>query len=213
MSKEKEQLDTLSEIRSLMERSSRFISLSGLSGIFSGIFALAGAVAAYYYLKLGLTSNNYYEFAWRDDQTFNPDFFNFFLIDGLLVLFASLATGIFLTVRNSKKQGIKIWDNTAKRLIFNLFIPLATGGFFCLVLLYHGLIGLVAPATLIFYGLALINASKYTLDDIRYLGICEIILGLIASLYIGYGLFFWAIGFGALHIIYGSVMYFKYERK
>ena len=84
---------------------------------------------------------------------------------------------------------------------------------FCLVLLYHGIIGLVAPATLIFYGLALLNASKYTFNDIRYLGICEIVLGLLGSLFIGYGLIFWAIGFGVLHIIYGAVMYFKYERK
>jgi hypothetical protein len=44
------------------------------------------------------------------------------------------------------------------------------------------------------------------------LGICEIGLGLIASIYMGYGLLFWAVGFGVLHIIYGIVMYMKYER-
>jgi hypothetical protein len=91
-------------------------------------------------------------------------------------------------------------------------IPLVSGGLFCIALLYHGVSGLVAPATLIFYGLALINASKYTFNDIRYLGICEIILGVISSFFIGYGLLCWAIGFGVLHIVYGAVMYFKYER-
>jgi hypothetical protein len=59
----------------------------------------------------------------------------------------------------------------------------------------------------------LINASKYTFNDIRYLGFCEIILGLGAAVYVGYGLYFWALGFGILHIIYGAMMYYKYERK
>ena len=130
----------------------------------------------------------------------------------MFVLVASIVVGLILTWRSAKKNGQTIWDATAKRMLINLMIPLVTGGFFCMILLIHGLIGLVAPVTLIFYGLALINGSKYTLDDIRYLGICEIILGLLASIFIGYGLLFWAIGFGVLHIVYGLLMYNKYER-
>jgi hypothetical protein len=137
---------------------------------------------------------------------------SFFLIDAMFVLVASIVVGLILTWRSAKKNGQTIWDATAKRMLINLMIPLVTGGFFCMILLMHGLIGLVAPVTLIFYGLALINGSKYTLDDIRYLGICEIILGLLASIFIGYGLLFWAIGFGVLHIVYGMLMYNKYER-
>lgn len=115
-------------------------------------------------------------------------FYTFFFTDAIAVLIASLITGCVLTMRKARKKGQSIWDTSAKRLIINLLIPLVSGGLFCLVLLYHGLVGLVAPATLIFYGLALLNASKYTLDDIRYLGICEIGLGLISSVYVGYGL-------------------------
>ena len=69
-----------------------------------------------------------------------------------------------------------------------------------------------APASLIFYGISLVNASKYTLTDIRYLGVMEIILGLINTQFIDYGLYFWATGFGLLHIIYGAMMWWKYER-
>lgn len=206
MEKHSEHLQALTEIRSMMERSSRFISLSGLSGIISGMFALWGAWLAYE--KLMEFQTNY--------RTLTGDDLNglmtFLLIDAVVVLVLSFAFGILLTVRNSRKRGIKTWDNTAKRLLINLAIPLASGGVFCGILLYHGIVGLVAPATLIFYGLALLNASKYTFNDIRYLGISEICLGLVASVYIGYGLYFWAFGFGILHILYGSVMYFKYER-
>lgn len=215
MDKHSEHLENLSEIRSLMERSSRFISLSGLSGVAAGIFAIIGALAAYWYLGANPRSQDtrhYYEFAWTSSGELNIDFYTFFVTDAMLVLAASLFVGSMLTIRSSRKKGYAIWGPTAKRLLINLLIPLITGGLFCLVLFYHGLVGMVAPATLIFYGLALINASKYTLDDIRYLGICEIALGLVSSIFIGWGLVFWTIGFGLLHIIYGLVMYNKYEK-
>lgn len=207
MTEQKEHLQALTEIRSMMERSSRCISLSGLSGVFAGIFALIGAYLAYeklqsaYGYSTGMSGEDVKEVT------------IYFLAIASSVLISSLLVGTILTIRNSKRKGIAVWDSSAKRLLINLGIPLVAGGLFCLVLLHHQIIGLVAPATLIFYGLALINASKYTFNDIRYLGILEIILGLAASFYIGYGLFFWAFGFGVLHIIYGAVMYFKYERK
>ncbi|HNO71261.1 MAG TPA: hypothetical protein PKO16_05785 [Bacteroidia bacterium] len=212
MTKETDHLETLSEIRSMMERSSRFISLSGLSGVFAGVFALIGATAAYIYLDLNISSPAYYEHAINEKGEPDLEFYTFFFIDALSVLIASLAMGFILTIKNAKQKGRPVWDATSKRLLVNMMIPLVAGGLFCLVLLYHGLIGLVPPATLIFYGLSLLNASKYTLNDIRYLGIFQIILGLVASIYIGYGLLFWAFGFGILHILYGVVMYNKYER-
>ncbi|HXB40532.1 MAG TPA: hypothetical protein VNZ49_08315 [Bacteroidia bacterium] len=210
MDKQNEHLETLTEIRSMMERSSRFISLSGLSGVFAGIFALAGAFVAYKKLVSIDILNDVYRGRGSENPGFS--FYTFFIVDALCVLIASLAVGCILTMRKAKRQGLPVWDNTAKRLFINLFIPLAAGGIFCLILLYHGLMGLVAPATLLFYGLALLNAGKYTLHDIRTLGICQIILGLLSSVFVGYGLFFWAFGFGVLHIIYGTLMYYKYEK-
>lgn len=206
MTEEKEHLQAITDIRSMMERSSRCISLSGLSGVFSGIFALIGACLA---IDRFETASDKYRVIGGAELIDITIFF--FEIAGA-VLVSSLLVGTLLTIRNSMRKGIKIWDNSTKRLLINLAIPLIAGGLFCLVLLFHGIIGLVAPATLIFYGLALLNASKYTFDDIRYLGLCELVLGLAGSIFIGYGLLFWAIGFGLLHIIYGTVMYFKYER-
>jgi len=212
MNKQNEQLEALTEIRSMMERSSRFISLSGLSGVSAGIFALIGAAVAYYHFHLGINNSALYDYVASSDENSRFDFYVFCFTLGGLVLIASLASGIFFTVRKAKRKGQGIWDSTAKRVLINLFIPLAAGGLFCLELLYYRLVGLVPPATLIFYGLALINASKYTLHDIRFLGICEVILGLISSLFLEYALLFWSLGFGVLHIIYGIVMYVKYEK-
>ena len=197
-------LEDLHEIRLLMERSSRFISLSGISGICAGLFALIGAYVAWQYL------NHDYSGFLQNRLDEMPVLW-FLTLDASVVLVLSLATGIFFTTRNARRKGQKIWDATSLNLLINLCIPFITGAVFCLVLFFHAP-ELIAPSTLIFYGLSLINASKYTLTDIRYLGFCEIITGMLAAITPGNGLFFWAFGFGVLHIIYGTIMYFKYER-
>lgn len=212
MTQPNEQLEHLKEIRNIMERSSRFISLSGLSGVFAGFFALAGAAAYYIYFNK-YVNYNFTEFSRRFPVDISTNFLLFCIADAAAVLVLALSFAFFFTNRKAKADGLKMWDATSRRLVFNLAVPLATGGVFCIALLNYRLIGLIAPATLIFYGLALVNASKYTLDEIRLLGYSEIVIGLISCFFIGYGVTFWAIGFGILHIIYGLIMYMKYEAK
>lgn len=203
-------LETLSEIRQLMERSSRFISLSGLSGVFAGLYALIGAFAAYTYLNLeGVGYYSGSRMVGRMDN--QQDVILFLLIDAAAILILAIGTGIFLTTRRARKDGNSIFDKTAQKLIINLAIPLLTGGLFCLVLIYHDGLIYVPPSLLVFYGLALLHGSSYTRSDIRVLAFAEIILGLIALFYIGYGFLFWVLGFGVLHIVYGTYMYLKYE--
>ncbi len=208
-----EHLETLSQIRALMERSSRFISLSGLSGVAAGVCALIGAAAVYLYLDMPpfAAKRLYYVEAINADK-WGMDYLTFFMLDAALVVAAAILSGVYFTTRKARAKGQKIWDALSKRMLINLFLPLITGGIFCIALYKYGMFGLIAPATLIFYGLALVNGGKYTLDDIRYLGVTEIVLGLSALFYPGHGLEFWAFGFGVLHIFYGMMMYYKYER-
>jgi hypothetical protein len=209
---EQEHLQTLSDIKKIMDRSSRFLSLSGLSGVFIGFYAICGALAAsLYFGNNSFAKTSYAEFAAAEPAAYKP-LLPFLITITSLVLLLSLATGYVLTRRLAKKQGITLWDETAKRMVLNMFIPLITGGIYCLILLQRQHIGLVAPAMLIFYGLALLNAGKYTHYDIRYLGVLEIFLGLTASIFTGYGLLLWTLGFGVMHILYGIMMYYKYER-
>ena len=203
-------IEQIQEIKKMMQQSSRFISLSGLSGVFAGFFALAGAAAFYVYLNKNI-SLGYSSIAQTLPYNAEFDLISFCVADAAIVLILSLLFGVFFTTRKAQNQKQAIWNKTTRHLLINLIVPLITGGLFCLILLYYGIWGLVAPATLIFYGLALLNASKYTLDEIKYLALTEIILGLIACFFIGYGLTFWAIGFGVMHIVYGLIMYVKYE--
>ena len=217
MTEKEEQLGHLSEIRNLMEKSSRFLSLSGLTGVFAGVYALVGAYLVYSDFNIissDTASVSYSEFI----KTANSGTDSVILkiqslfIIGAIVLVLSLVTGYIFTSRKAKKQNLNVWDSTTKRMVVSLSIPLIAGGIFCLILIKHEVVGLIAPATLIFYGLALLNASKYTFNDIKYLGVLEIVLGLVSAYYIGRGLLFWAVGFGILHIVYGTVMYYRYDQ-
>ena len=197
----------LASIRNIMERSSKVISLSGLSGVLAGVYALAGAYAAYYVLY-------HPESPWRyhEESIVESEVLWQVVLVGCIVLVASLATGFLLSNRKAKKQGVNLWNPASQRMVTNLAIPLVSGGLFIVILLYSGYFELVAPACLVFYGIALIQGSSNTFDEIRYLGFCEILLGLVATAFPGYGLLFWTIGFGVLHIVYGAIMYNKYDK-
>ncbi len=227
MTHTQEHIDALKDIRSMMKKSTRFLSLSGLSGVFAGCYAIAGAFVA-----AGLLDNFSYDYgkaildrySHADAVVSNHSepvpgvpqpvldiYFKLFL-DAFIVLVLSIGTGFFFSYRKAKKNGETLFDATALRLFFNLIIPLAAGGIFSLILLDQGNVALIAPVMLLFYGMALLNASKYTFDDIRYLGISEMILGIISAWYLNHGLLFWVVGFGVLHIMYGLVMWMKYEK-
>jgi len=198
---EQDYLKDISEIKNLMNRSSRFISLSGLSGIFAGSYAIIGAAMAYFFL---LPQGEYIVLhSW-----------NFKMLIALLIGVAvlSVITAYLLTTQKAKRHNVKIWDATTKRLLINFLIPLVTGGIYILIKLNSQHYGLTASLMLIFYGLALVNASKYTIGNVKYLGYIEIIAGLICAALPGYGFWFWIFGFGVMHIIYGSVMYMQ-EKK
>jgi general stress protein CsbA len=200
----KDYLQDLSLIKNMMNRSSRFISLSGFSGVLAGSYALIGAWFSNQYITEFVKNGSYAAI----HRTMNILWFI-----AIAVAFSSILTAYILTSRRARKNGEKIWDVSTKNLLLAFLTPLVSGGIFGLLVLNHGYYGLIAPITLIFYGLALINASKYTLGTVKYLGISEVVVGLFASYYLGYGLQFWALGFGVLHIIYGAIMYFQYERK
>jgi hypothetical protein len=208
MKKDTDYLQDIEEIRSLMEKSSKFISLSGWAGIFAGVFGLMGSYIALTYLDFNPqslsvdTENN----PFQQKQIFSV------VQLALLVFLLAISFALFFTHRRAKRKDELLWTPTAKRLVINMAVPLFTGGILILLFISKGFIGFVAPFSLLFYGLALFTISKFTFDEVKILGLIEILLGLISVYKVSLGLLFWAIGFGVVHIIYGIYVYFKYER-
>ena len=214
MSSTQEQLRDLQEIRNMMERSSKFVSLSGLSGIAAGVCALIGATIAYLYIHNNQAAGEvaYYDQI-QQTQTWGVGYARFLMLDGLGTAVCAAVFATLFTKQKANRQGLKLYNKTSVRLFFQMVVPLVCGGVFCLALLYHGQLAYIAPATLVFYGLALFNASKYTFHDVIYLGFANLILGCIGLFWLRHGLILWVFGFGVSHIIYGVWMYFKYDRQ
>ncbi|MDR3010652.1 MAG: hypothetical protein LBV59_22190 [Sphingobacterium sp.] len=193
----------LGQIRSLMEKSSKFVSISGLSGVLMGCYALVGTLLAYYVIKQPESVT-----AFVGENSNRP---MLFLAIALVILLSSLITGWLMARKKARKNKQSIWNITSKSLLFAVSIPLLTGGILSLLFFAQGYYHLIAAMLLIFYGLALTAGSIYTFAEAKGLGILEIGLGLIALCFPDKGLLIWGLGFGVLHIIYGFIVYKKYE--
>jgi hypothetical protein len=214
MNEQNHPLDTLRDIKQMMEKSSRFISLSGLSGVAAGACALAGAWFANNVIKENRNTVSDIRDMTRTDDTISiSSWMHNSLVDiAAFTFIAAFILAFLFTYLRSKKTNTPIWGSQARRLMINVMIPMIAGGIFLFALMQNKGYNLIAPGCLIFYGLALLNASKYTLFETRYLAIGEILLGIINLWFTGSGIYFWALGFGVFHIIYGTVMWWKYER-
>jgi hypothetical protein len=192
-------LDDIKHIRSMMERSSKFLSISGMSGVLAGTFAIIGAVLAHLVLEGKLTFTNDY-------------LYDFILIAGA-VLVSAVTVGLIFSARKARKSNSKLWMPVTLQIAKDFCVPLFTGGVLCIILIFKHVAFMVAPCMLIFYGLGLIAAGSRTFRDVKILGACEILLGLAAAIVVGYDLIFWGIGFGVLHIVYGILIHCKYDMK
>jgi len=192
----------------MMERSTKFMSLSALAAIMAGIYALVGAFVAYRFFYFNPDEIIYNTL---ESGNLTPGLLKVILL-ALVILVLAISTAIFLSSKKAAKRGERFWNPTSKRLMINMAVPLIAGGLLILVLIAKGLVGFIAPFTLLFYGLALYNVSKFTYEEVRSLGLIQIALGLISSYFVGYGLLFWALGFGVVHIIYGIYLHYRYER-
>jgi len=204
---QKDLIEEIGQIRSLMEKSSKFMSISGLSGVLIGSYALLGAALGYY-IVYGFQS----EFGYRDYYITDTGIIIKLVIIASVVLLASIVTGVWMAKRKAKHLGQSIWNPTSKSLAMAMSVPLITGGLLSIILALKGFYGLIAAGMLIFYGLSLYAAGTFTFKELRWLGILDILLGLLALCLPGYGIWFWAFGFGILHIVYGLIVHQRYEK-
>jgi hypothetical protein len=214
-SQAEESLQALHDIRGIMERSARFLSLSGWSGVWAGCTALAGAAIGHAWLPPGLLRYNYLTGTATDDAApycFCGEGFYRPLLLALAIFIVALAGGYYFTWRKMRRQGTSLWNHASRQMMWAVAVPLITGGIFVLGFMRYNHPIYIAPACLAFYGLALVNGSKHTLTDIRYLGYLEILLGTVCLFVPGWGLYFWIAGFGILHILYGMIMWNKYDK-
>ena len=205
-----ETVEALQEIRDILNRSSRFISLSGFSGIWAGGTALVGAWYARGLMRdpasMYTAVNNEATAAYFDPQT------NRLIVLAFIVFIVAFAGAFYFTYKKARYHGHVLWNHASQQLLLHLLFPILAGGVFCISAIYNGVPQLTVPLALAFYGMALISASRHTLSEIRYLGMFEVALGCATLFFPEFGLYTWALGFGVLHVVYGIVMRNKYDK-
>ncbi len=204
--KEQNPHDSIAEIRKMMENSTRFLSLSGFSGVVIGIYSMVAV-----FLFAHQHNFDFTHFDIDSNLWFDPGFTKSALVYAVLLFAASLATSLLFSLRKSRKNKLPILSSVTRKLAFNFFTPLIVGVLICLYFLpNYG--ELILPFSLIFYGFALLFASHYTFNTLKYFGLCQLVLGILALYLPALQLVFWSLGFGALHIVYGLFMYLKFEK-
>jgi hypothetical protein len=199
--------EELAEIKSMMERSTRFLSLSGLSGVLAGVYALLAAGMAWYWIYF---PSSY----WGEGSPILSfrEGLNRLLLLGLATLIAAVSTAYLLSKKKGRDSVQIFWTPASKRFLQALFLPVALGGLFCFGLLHERAFSLIPAAMLLFYGIGLVQSAQFTLGEIKNLGFSQLVLGLIAAFFPDFGLLCWALGFGVFHLIYGTLMYVRHER-
>lgn len=207
----KQQTDYLSDlqaIRSMMQRSSKFLSLSGWSGVMAGIYGLLAAYIAVFRLDfdpivlqaIGFTG-------WEAFAELRG-----MMVLAALLLVLSIGTAAWMARHKANKQGEVVWTAASRRLLADLAVPLLTGGMLLLAFTWLGAFTLLLPISLLFYGITLYQAGPVTYTALRILGLLNLALGFLALLLPEHALLFWAAGFGLLHIVYGLFIHFRYEK-
>jgi len=174
----------------------KILSLMGWPGIYLGFVGTVGALVA----------NSIVESPIGELEKLR-----FLMIDAAVVGVLAVAAAAFLSARRLKRAGLSMWGSDSRGVVLELTVPLLTGAVFCYVLLLNRMYLAVPGSLLLFYGLALAAAAKFGHFEIRVLGVVEIALGFAALAFPVHALMYWAMGFGIAHILYGSLIYFKYE--
>lgn len=194
-------IEDLQHIKSIMERSTKFLSLSGWSGIWVGLCGLAASVLLYNWQYAALAAHT------------PPYEAVHLLLLALITFIVALSGGLYFTIQKTKKLGSPFLTKVTKRLLLRFCIPLAIGGVLCILLYEKSLLPLTLPITLLFYGLALYSIQEDTVKEIKTMAYIEILLGLFAFYFSAYALFFWALGFGIIHLLYGVILWNKYDKR
>ena len=205
-----EQLEALRDIRNMMQYSKKFDHISGKAGIVVGSLALVIVASTYWLLEISPLTPHYYNYLYAESGKHNNVWWQLMGLYSFLLLVATWM-GYHFAIKNAVQNGSDSFATPLRHLLRSTLYPLLSGGAVCLVLLYHQQEAWLAPLSLIFYGLAMVQAGQHSFSSLVILGIALILTGLFSAVFLPYALIGWAIGFGLLHIIFGSYIYYRYK--
>lgn len=192
--------ENLRVIRELMERSTRYSTFSGLSGICAGLFSILGCLVQRFWVLSLPASERLVAFT----------------INWTLVIALTIGADFFLTKRKAPLVGKTILSRLGRQMVVASAPGLLTGALLTLFLLQQGHMDQVYPVWMLSYGSAVCAVGLFSQKEVGRLGrafltagALTLALGLLTALqpYIAsLGLFITALTFGGFHIAYGLIV-------
>jgi hypothetical protein len=181
-------MDNLRFIRSAMESSASFTSVPGLGGVVVG---LTGLFAGILVSRPALSSH-------------------WLTIWVIAATVALLQGGLFMW-RKARSQGVRLSRGVARRFLFSVTPPLIAASILTFVLDDTVVETLIPGLWLLLYGSGVVSGGTFSVRPVPVMGACFMVLGviaLVAPASWGNGLL--TLGFGGLHIIFGSIIARRY---
>ena len=177
-------MEQLRFIRQTMESAGSFTAVPGWGQIYIGLTALAAAwIAA--------------------KQTEPSAWIQIWLAEAVI----ALAIDVWTILEKAKRANQSLDSGPARKVALSLAPPMFAGGVLTWVLFQSGMTTAIPAMWLMLYGTGVMAAGAFSVSVVPVMGLCIFALGALAVITPpSWHNFEMAIGFGALHIIFGSII-------
>jgi hypothetical protein len=177
-------MEDLRFIRQTMERGAAFTAVPGWGGVGMGISAVvAAAIAA------GQATVEGWFLVWTLEAAF------------------AVAIGAVAIHRKASRADLPVLSGAGRKFLLSFLPPALAGAVLTVALWQAGASSLLPGAWLVLYGAAVVTGGTFSVKIVPVMGVCFMVLGVVALLATpAAGDLFMAVGFGGLHVIFGTII-------
>jgi hypothetical protein len=181
-------IDNLRYIRETMERASAFTAVPGWGQVAIGVTAIVATLVA-------------------ARQATPRAWLGVWVAESII----SLLIAGWLMDRKARKLGVPLFSGPGRKMAFSLSPPMLVGALLTVALFRAGLFGVIPAMWLLLYGTGVVTGGMFSVGVVPVMGLCFMLLGAV-GLFVPASMENWlmALGFGGLHIVFGSIIARKY---
>jgi hypothetical protein len=177
-------IEDLRFIRRTMEGGAAFTAVPGWGGVGMGLTALAAAA-----LAAAQPSAEGWLLVW--------------IVEAVL----AVAIGSVAIYRKARRAELPVLSGAGRKFVLSFLPPALAGAVLTVAIWQAGADSLLPGVWLLLYGAAVVTGGAFSVKIVPVTGICFMVLGVLALLATpAAGDLFMAVGFGGLHIVFGTTV-------
>ncbi len=180
-------MDNLRYIRQTLERAGSFTAVPGKGGVLMGIVALAAA-----WMASGQTGASGWLSVWT------------------VAAVVAMVIGIGSAAMKSRRFQVPLFSGPGRKFIAGFTPAVVAGAVLTAVFYRAGISGFLPGIWLLLYGAAVLSGGSASVRVVPMMGACFMLAGTVALLLPGWNDVLLPVGFGGLHVVFGTVIAVKY---